>query len=132
MTNKHTILSQKKLRVESEISGQVAETTDVEREIHRLRIDLLRLNTIRHKERGNENSLERDNMLLESQFMRELKVGLHERQIQSSFGKDSIMESIVFGQIKTTYRVHGPVGFRTFYTMGLNYCILNQYEEIQL
>ena len=74
MTNKHTILSQKKLRVEAEISSQVSETTDVEREIHRLRIDLLRLNTLRYKERGNETSLERDNQLLENQFMAELKV----------------------------------------------------------
>lgn len=74
MTNKHTILTQKKLRVEAEISAQVAETTDVEREIHRLRIDLLRLNTLQHKERGTETSLERDNQLLENQFMAELKV----------------------------------------------------------
>jgi len=77
MTNKHTILTQKKLRVEAEISGQVAETTDVEREIHRLRIDLLRLNTLRHKERGAETSLERENQLLESRFMAELKVCAH-------------------------------------------------------
>jgi len=76
MTNKHTILSQKKLRVEAEIKGQVAETTEVEREIHRLRIDLLRLNTLKHKEWGTENSLERDNHLLENQFMAELKVGM--------------------------------------------------------
>jgi len=75
MTNKHTILTQKKLRIEAEISSQVAETTDVEREIHRLRFDLLRLNTLRHKERGNETSLERENQLLENQFMAELKVG---------------------------------------------------------
>jgi len=79
MTNKHTILTQKKLRVESEISGQVSETTDVEREIHRLRIDLLRLNTLRHNERGTEHSLERDNQLLENQFMAELKVGIISR-----------------------------------------------------
>jgi len=80
MTNKHTILTQKKLRVEAEISGQVAETTDVEREIHRLRIDLLRLNTLRHKERGTETSLERDNQLLEHQFMAELKVEIRIRR----------------------------------------------------
>jgi len=74
MTNKHTILTQKKLRVEAEISGQEAETTDIERDIHRLRIDLLRLNALRHKELGNETTLERDNQLLENQFMAELKV----------------------------------------------------------
>ena len=82
MTNKHTILTQKKLRVEAEISSQVAETTDVEREIHRLRIDLLRLNTLRHKERDNETSLERDNQLLENQFMAELKVRVCHGQMQ--------------------------------------------------
>jgi len=83
MTNKHTILSQKKLRVEAEISSQVSETTDVEREIHRLRIDLLRLNTLRYKERGNETSLERDNQLLENQFMAELKVEISSVQLQN-------------------------------------------------
>jgi len=74
MTDKHTILTQKKLRVESEISALAADTTDVERDIHRLRIDLLRLNALRHKEIGNETNLERDNLLLQNQFMAELKV----------------------------------------------------------
>ena len=74
MTDKHTILTQKKLRVEAEISALAADTTDVERDIHRLRIDLLRLNALRHKEIGNETNLERDNLLLQNQFMAELKV----------------------------------------------------------
>ena len=74
MTDKHTILTQKKLRVEAEISALAADTTDVERDIHRLRIDLLRLNALRHKEIGNETNLERDIQLLENQFTAELKV----------------------------------------------------------
>jgi len=53
---------------------QVSETTEVERDIHRLRVDLLRLNTLRHREHDNKTNLDRDNQLLENQFMAELKV----------------------------------------------------------
>jgi len=44
MTDKHTILTQKMLHVEAEISWQVTETTDVERQIHRLCLHVLQLN----------------------------------------------------------------------------------------
>jgi len=64
MTDKH-----KKVRVEAEISRQVTETTDVERQIRRLCLHVLR-----HKELGNETNLQRDNQLLENQFTAELKV----------------------------------------------------------
>lgn len=74
MIKQHTILTQKKLRIESEISSHVAETTQVEKEIHHLQMDLKKLSILLHRERGNEDSLQQDNQLLESQFMAALKV----------------------------------------------------------
>jgi len=47
----------------------VTETTDVEHEIRRLCVHVLR-----HKELDNETNLQRDNQLLKNQFMAELKV----------------------------------------------------------
>ena len=54
---------------QKELHVQVTETTDVERQIRHLCVHVLR-----HKELNNETNLERDNQLLENQFMAELKV----------------------------------------------------------
>jgi len=59
---------------QKELHVQVTETTDVEHEIHHLCVHVLRFNALRHKELSNETNLERDNQLLENQFMAELKV----------------------------------------------------------
>lgn len=76
MTKQHTILIQKKLRVEAEILSQQSETVDIEKEIHHLQVDLSKLDSLLYRERGAENFLQQENQLLETQFMAALKVNL--------------------------------------------------------
>jgi chromosome segregation ATPase len=91
MVKQHTILSQKKLRIEGEISLQLAEATGIEKEIHHLHIDMAKLDTLLHRERGAEDNLQQDNLLLESQFMTALKAAERE-SIQLQDRLESIKE----------------------------------------
>jgi S-adenosylmethionine synthetase len=74
MTKQHTILIQKKLRVEAEITAQRTDTVGIEKEIHHLQVDLSKLDSLLYRERGSENFLQQENQLLETQFMAALKV----------------------------------------------------------
>jgi hypothetical protein len=74
MTKQHTILIQKKLRIEADITAQRAETVGIEKEIHHLQVDLSKLDSLLYRERGSENLLQQENQLLETQFMASLKV----------------------------------------------------------
>ena len=74
MTKQHTILTQKQLRVESEIAAQKAEIVNIEKDIHNLQRDLSKLDSLLYRERGSENVLQQENQLLETQFMAALKV----------------------------------------------------------
>lgn len=68
-----TILSQKKLRIEGEISNQNCETNDIKRSIRNMENDMMKLNMLLHKESGIEHSLEQDNILMENEFIGSLK-----------------------------------------------------------
>ncbi|KAK2152124.1 hypothetical protein LSH36_339g05000 [Paralvinella palmiformis] len=68
-----TILSQKKLRIEGEISSQNCETNDIKRSIRNMENDMMKLNMLLHKESRIEHSLEKDNVLMENEFIGSLK-----------------------------------------------------------
>ena len=74
MTKQHTILVQKQLRVEGDISAQKAEIVNIEKDILGLQRDLGKLDSLLYKERGSESTLQQENQLLESQFNASLKV----------------------------------------------------------
>ena len=74
MTKQHTVLIQKRIRVEAEIAMQEGEALSLEREIHRLQVDLSKLDSLLYTEEGTKNILQQENQLLESAFMAALKV----------------------------------------------------------
>lgn len=95
MKLKHTILMSRKLRTESKtrrnstmffsfrsndvlfldtIENMETDCTHLKRQIELLRLDLERLNKLIYKETTNRTALERNNVLAESDFVRELKV----------------------------------------------------------
>ena len=57
MTKQHTILIQKKLRIEAEITAQRNDTVSIEKDIHHLQVDLSKLDSLLYRERGSENML---------------------------------------------------------------------------
>ncbi|WAQ97414.1 CCD40-like protein [Mya arenaria] len=68
-----TILTQKKARTEAEIDGQRRETYDIERSIGNMQNDMVKLNTLLHKEKGSQVMLQQDNILKENDFINSLK-----------------------------------------------------------
>jgi BRE1 E3 ubiquitin ligase len=74
MTKQHTVLVQKRIRVEAEISMQEAEALHLEREIHRLQVDLTKLDSLLYTEEGTKNVLQQENQMLETLFLASLKV----------------------------------------------------------
>ncbi|CAF3673216.1 unnamed protein product [Rotaria sp. Silwood1] len=73
MKLKHTILMSRKLRTENTIKNMETDCTHLKRQIELLRLDLERLNKLIYKETTNKTTLERNNVLSESDFVRELK-----------------------------------------------------------
>jgi len=105
MKLKYTILMSRKLRTESEttmilmmmmiilfipiidtIKNMETDCTHLKRQIELLRLDLERLNKLIYKESTSQTSLERNNVLSESDFVRELKVG---RKIRLEIKKEN-------------------------------------------
>ena len=56
-----------------DINHQASETSDIERSIRIMQNDMLKLNTLLHKERGVEHDLQQGNVLVESAFVGSLK-----------------------------------------------------------
>ncbi|CAF4316149.1 unnamed protein product, partial [Rotaria sp. Silwood2] len=73
MKLKHTILMSRKLRTENTINNMETDCTHLKRQIELLRLDLERLNKLIYKESTNKTTLERNNLLSENDFVRELK-----------------------------------------------------------
>ncbi|CAF1343946.1 unnamed protein product [Rotaria magnacalcarata] len=73
MKLKHTILMSRKLRTENTITNMETDCTHLKRQIELLRLDLERLNKLIYKEGTAKTTLERNNMLSENDFVRELK-----------------------------------------------------------
>ncbi|CAF4208287.1 unnamed protein product [Rotaria socialis] len=73
MKLKHTILMSRKLRTENTITNMETDCTHLKRQIELLRLDLERLNKLIYKEGTAKTALERNNMLSENDFVRELK-----------------------------------------------------------
>ncbi|CAF3005727.1 unnamed protein product [Rotaria sp. Silwood2] len=73
MKLKHTILMSRKLRTENTINNMETDCTHLKRQIELLRLDLERLNKLIYTESTNKTTLERNNLLSENDFVRELK-----------------------------------------------------------
>ena len=57
-----------------EIDGQQRETYDIERSISNMQNDMIKLNTLLHKEKGTQVMLQQENILKENDFISNLKV----------------------------------------------------------
>ena len=57
-----------------DISRQESEVAEIEHNISNMRTDMTKLNLLLHKEKGTENTLQQDNVLVENMFMGKLKV----------------------------------------------------------
>lgn len=68
-----TILSQKKIRTENDIDQQHREMCDIERNVRNMRNDIIKLNTLLHKEKNMGKELEEGNVLMENAFISNLK-----------------------------------------------------------
>ncbi|GFO16023.1 coiled-coil domain-containing protein 40 [Plakobranchus ocellatus] len=68
-----TILSQKKIRTENEIDQQHREMCDIERNVRNMRNDIIKINTLLHKEKNVGEQLEQGNILMENAFVAGLK-----------------------------------------------------------
>ncbi|KAK3796467.1 hypothetical protein RRG08_009244 [Elysia crispata] len=68
-----TILSQKKIRTENDIDQQHREMCDIERNVRNMRNDIIKLNTLLHKEKNVGEQLEQGNVLMENAFVAGLK-----------------------------------------------------------
>ena len=97
MKLKYTILMSRKLRIESRenvswhghrtarvlldtMTNMETDCAHLKRQIELLRLDLGRLNKLIYKEATNKTALERNNLLSESDFVRELKVSVKGRK----------------------------------------------------
>lgn len=69
----HTILLQKKLRIEGEIDTQIFEQGEIERSIRNMQNRMSKLNDLLTHERGVQEDLQQGNILTESEFLKELK-----------------------------------------------------------
>ncbi|XP_041363110.1 coiled-coil domain-containing protein 40-like [Gigantopelta aegis] len=73
-----TILAQKKIRTENNIDQQGQETYRIEKHISNMQTDMVKLNTLLHREKGYEMSLEQNNILMENDFIAGLKEAEYE------------------------------------------------------
>lgn len=96
-----TILSQKKIRIENEISRENLETGDIERNIRNLQNDMLKLNMLLHTERGTEHGLSQGNVLMENDFIGSLKeaeldsIQMQEQLDEMAEEKERLLNSLV-------------------------------------
>ncbi|CAF3574991.1 unnamed protein product [Adineta steineri] len=74
MKLKYTILTSRKIRTENTIKNMETDCTHLKRQMELLTLDLERLNKLIYKEATNKHSLERNNLLSEGDFVRELKI----------------------------------------------------------
>ncbi|XP_078491914.1 coiled-coil domain-containing protein 40 [Ciona intestinalis] len=74
LKKQHTILTQKKLRIEGEIDQQIQEQNEIERSVRNMQNAMVKLNTLLSKEKGIQETLEQGNILTENEFIQELKV----------------------------------------------------------
>ena len=65
------------------IEAEEKEKSDIERDIRHLRNDVIKLNTLLHKEKGEQDRLEASNALQEGDFIKQLKVCFSHRQCVS-------------------------------------------------
>ncbi|KAH9504072.1 Coiled-coil domain-containing protein 40 [Bulinus truncatus] len=86
-----TILSQKKIRTESEIEHQHREMCDIERSVRNMRNDIIKLNGLLHKEKCVGEELEQGNILMENAFIAGLQ-GAELESIQMQDRLDGIKE----------------------------------------
>ena len=57
-----------------EIDGQRRETYEIERSVSNMQSDMIKLNTLLHKEKGTQVMLQQENILKENDFINNLKV----------------------------------------------------------
>ena len=57
-----------------EINRQNVETADIERNIRHMQNDMIKLNKLIHKEKGTQEDLTQNNVLMENDFIGSLKV----------------------------------------------------------
>ena len=57
-----------------DIDGQRRETYEIERSISNMQNDMIKLNTLLHKEKGTQVMLQQENILKENDFINNLKV----------------------------------------------------------
>ncbi|CAH1795383.1 unnamed protein product, partial [Owenia fusiformis] len=79
MKKQLTILSQKKLRTENDIDMEKTETGEIERNVRNMQNDMLKLNQMLHKEKGTKYELQQGNILMENDFINNLR----EAELQS-------------------------------------------------
>ncbi|XP_046379305.2 coiled-coil domain-containing protein 40-like isoform X2 [Haliotis rufescens] len=86
-----TILLQKKIRTEHDIDQQRRETYDIDRHIRNMQNDMIKLNTLLHREKGYEVELEQGTSLLENDFIANLKEA-ERSSIEMQDNLDSVKE----------------------------------------
>lgn len=64
------------ISITDEIESQNREVYDIERNVRNMQNDVLKLNTLLHKETGTQNNLQQETILLEGDFVASLKVSL--------------------------------------------------------
>ena len=60
--------------IAGDIDGQRRETYEIERSISNMQNDMIKLNTLLHKEKGTQVMLQQENILKENDFINNLKV----------------------------------------------------------
>jgi len=61
--------------ITAEIDSQRRETYEIQRSVSNMQNDMIKLNTLLHREHGQQVSLQQDNILRENDFVNTLKVG---------------------------------------------------------
>lgn len=96
-----TILSQKKIRIESDINRQLSQIADYERQIRNMQNDMIKLNTLVHREKSLEDRLSADNSLSENDFIVRLKeaerisIEMQEKMDSLKEEKERLLNSLI-------------------------------------
>ncbi|XP_076810379.1 coiled-coil domain-containing protein 40-like [Clavelina lepadiformis] len=91
LKKQHTILTQKKLRIEGEIDQQEREQAEIKRSIRNMQNAMIKLNLLLSKEKGIQEDLEQGNTLTENEFVQELKEAELE-SIKMQYNLDGLRE----------------------------------------
>ncbi|XP_013409019.1 coiled-coil domain-containing protein 40 isoform X1 [Lingula anatina] len=95
------ILTQKKMRIESEIEQERRDIGEIEKDVSNMHNDMLKLNMLLHKEKGMEEQLHQSNALMETDFILQLKESeMNSIQMQSKLDalkeeKERLLNSLV-------------------------------------